>query len=131
MSHPRATYETKARAKPVHHESRLQRSCVKWFRMQHRALAKLLIAVPNGGKRSKIEAMIMSGEGVTPGMTDLLLLVPRGKYHGLCIEMKYGKGTCSAAQNEYHELLLQQGYAVAVCWTLDEFMKDVNEYLDS
>lgn len=56
--------------------------------MQYRSLAKLLFAVPNGGSRSKVEAAIMQGEGVTPGVSDLILLVARGNYNGLCIEMK-------------------------------------------
>lgn len=43
-----------------HEESRIQQACVRWFRMQYPRFARLLIAVPNGGGRSKIEAAIIS-----------------------------------------------------------------------
>jgi hypothetical protein len=48
--------------------------------------------VPNGGKRTKIEASILNGMGVRAGMPDLLLPVARRGYIGLAIELKaYGK----------------------------------------
>ena len=50
-----------------HIESRLQQQCVAWFRLQHRSLAPLLFAVPNGGARRLREAQIMKAEGVTAG----------------------------------------------------------------
>jgi len=54
-----------------------------------RAVCKLLaysanpgvvwFAIPNGGKRSRVEAAIMAGLGVTPGAPDLAFLVPPGR----------------------------------------------------
>lgn len=52
--------------------------CVGWFRLQYPAVGKLLFAVPNGGARSRTEAAIMKAEGVTAGVTDLILLLGRG-----------------------------------------------------
>lgn len=63
-----------------HEESQIQRACVRWFGLQHRELDGLLFAVPNGGRRGKVEAAIMKAEGVYPGVADLLLLVPRGRW---------------------------------------------------
>ena len=71
-----------------HAESDLQQACVSWFRWQYPRYAKLLFAVPNGGQRSAVEAKIMSGEGVMPGVADVLLLLPSNGYHGLCMEFK-------------------------------------------
>ena len=66
----------------------MQRMCVGWFRLQYPAVGKLLFAVPNGGARSRTEAAIMKAEGVTAGVTDLILLLGRGGFNALCIEMR-------------------------------------------
>jgi len=112
-----------------HRESKLQIACVNWFSAEYSHLKDLLLAIPNGGKRSKVEAGIMSAEGVKRGAPDLLLAVPFGGYPGLWIEMKVENGRVSEDQKRMQDRLVQQGYAVAVCWTLEEFMNDVNNYL--
>lgn len=114
-----------------HNESRLQTACVTWFRMQHRSLAKLLFAVPNGGSRSKIEAAIMQGEGVTPGVSDLILLVARNGYNGLCIEMKTESQGSQQSDNQkaWQVLVEAQGYKYIVCRTLEQFMWEINNFL--
>lgn len=114
-----------------HNESRLQTACVTWFRMQYRPLAKLLFAVPNGGCRSKIEAAIMQGEGVTPGVSDLILLIARGAYHGLCIEMKTEANNSRQSDNQkaWQALVEAQGYKYIVCRTFEEFQSEIRWYM--
>lgn len=123
--------EHKDRKATRHEESHLQRQCVAWFRLQYPKLARLLFAVPNGGGRSKVEAGIMKAEGVTAGVSDLILLVPRGGHGALCIEMKTdSRGSRqSEAQKEWQKDVESQGYMYVVVRTLDEFMKVVRHYL--
>lgn len=123
--------EHKDRKATRHEESHLQRQCVAWFRLQYPKLARLLFAVPNGGGRSKVEAGIMKAEGVTAGVSDLILLVPRGGHGALCIEMKTdSRGSRqSEAQKEWQKDVESQGYMYVVVRTLDEFMKVVRDYL--
>jgi hypothetical protein len=64
--------------KPRHEESRLQRACVQWFRLQYPA--HTLFAIPNGGKRNAREAGILKAEGVLPGVADLFLMYPNKGY---------------------------------------------------
>lgn len=64
------------KAKPRHEESQIQRSCLRWFRLQYPQYALLCFAVPNGGARNKREASIMKAEGVTAGVADVILLIP-------------------------------------------------------
>jgi hypothetical protein len=113
--------------KKANHESKLQRHCVRWFKFQYPK--ETLYAIPNGGKRSPIEAKIMSGEGVMSGVLDLFLMKARNDYNGLYIEMKYGKNKLTQNQKEFIKKAEAQGYKTAVCYTFDEFMSVVNEYL--
>ena len=48
--------------------------------------------IPNGGSRNKAEAVKFKQMGVRSGVSDLCLPYPKGIYHGLYIEMKYGSG---------------------------------------
>lgn len=112
-----------------HLESKLQQSCVGWFRLQYRPLTLNLFAVGNGGARSRIEAAIMNGEGVTAGVADLLLLVPRHNYHGLCIEMKTLKGRQAESQKLWQQAVEAQGYRYEVVRSFDEFKKLIDWYL--
>lgn len=113
-----------------HPESELQRICVRWFRLQYPNLSSLLFAVPNGGKRSAVEAGIMRAEGVTAGVSDLILLVPSDQYHALCIEMKYGNGKQSHHQLDWQNAVEEQGYRYVVCRSLDDFITTVNHHLN-
>lgn len=126
-----AQYIPKAKAprrKPVNRESRLQQACVRWFKYQYPT--HLIYAIPNGGNRGRIEAGILIGEGVLPGIPDLCIPVPKSIYHGLYIEMKDGKnGSLSDKQKDIIPRLKAYGYDVAVCRSLEQFMDTVNEYM--
>lgn len=110
-------------------ESNIQQLCVAWFRLQYRDYASLLFAVPNGGARSRITAAILKGEGVVPGVADLLLFVPSGSYHALCIEMKTPTGRQSDSQKEWQKLVEAQGYRYVVCRSFDDFKREIENYL--
>ena len=112
-----------------HPESELQQECVKWFRYAYPRYANLLFAIPNVGKRSKIEAAIMKGEGVRAGVADLFLMLPRGVYHGLFIEMKAGKGVQTDMQKEFEADAIKHGYAYEVCRDIDQFMYVIKCYI--
>ena len=114
-----------------HIESRLQRMCVGWFRLQYPAIGKLLFAVPNGGGRSRTEAAIMKAEGVTAGVTDLILLIGRGGFNALCIEMKTTarESKLTMPQAEWQVLAAQQGSCCITCRTFEEFQTEIRWYM--
>lgn len=113
----------------AHNESNLQKSCVRWFRLQYPKLASLLFAVPNGGARNAVTGAILKAEGVTKGVADLLLLVPNKQYHGLCIEMKTPKGHQSPSQQDWQEDVEWAGYKYVICRTAEEFIREITRYL--
>lgn len=127
------------------HERILQKQAVTWFRLQYPQIKDLLFSIPNSqemswaDKRSaaKIMAMLKAG-GLTPGIPDLMLAVPRinregddmvVNYAGLFIEMKVKPNKPSDKQKHIHDQLIDQGYLVKVIYTLDEFMELINWYL--
>ena len=92
---------------------------------------RLLFHIPNGGKRSKAEAVRFKAQGVKAGVPDICLPVPRGKYHGLYIELKRVKGgRVSDAQEQYISALRKQGYRVEVCFGMEQARDVIVEYLE-
>lgn len=120
--------EIKIRKKRENPESRLQRACIKWFKLQYPK--ETIFAIPNGGKRGKIEAAIMKGEGVMAGVSDLFLMRGKEGYHGLFIEMKAKNGKLRENQRVFIEDAKRKDYKVEVCYSLEEFVETVNNYLN-
>ena len=112
-------------------ESRLQKACVKWFRYQHPELQLLLFSVPNGGSRNAIEASRLKSEGVVPGVSDLILLVPNNEHHSLCIEMKTEKGRQSELQKQWQSESEKVGNRYVVCRSFEDFVTEVENYLSN
>ena len=110
-----------------HAESKLQQLCVRWFR--HQYLNHILFAIPNGGRRGKIEASIMKGEGVTAGVADLFLSATNARYYGFYIEMKIGKGKQTDKQREFQLKAEKAGYKYEVCRSFEQFIEIINDYL--
>lgn len=116
-----------------HIESRTQANCVAYFRRKYPQYANLLFAIPNGGARRPAEAAIMKAEGVTAGVSDLILLVARDGWNCLCIEMKWesSRSRLSPAQKAWQELAMANGNKCVTCRSLTEFKKEVDVYLSA
>jgi hypothetical protein len=108
-------------------EHNLQMACVNWFRLQYPKL--LIYAIPNGGQRNAIVAAKMKAEGVLSGVPDLHIPVAKGRFHGLYIEMKAGKNKPTENQRTVMQKLQDEGYKCDVCYSFDNFVSLVNEYL--
>lgn len=110
------------------YEHKLQVECIKWFRLQYPKL--VIFAIPNGGDRNIIVAQKLKAEGVVAGVPDLFIPYPSNVYHGLFIEMKYGKkGRVSEAQKYMLEKLELLGYKCCVVRCFDDFYNQVTNYI--
>lgn len=89
----------------------------------------LLFHIPNGGSRNKIEAAKLKSQGVKAGVPDLFLPAARGGYHGLFIEMKYGKNKPTDKQREWMAALNEQGYMAVVCYGFEDARNTIEKYL--
>lgn len=116
-------------------ESKIQHTCVCWFRQTFPHVANLLFAVPNGGWRGGRAGAAMVYEGQVKGVADLVLLFPAGGKSSLCLEMKVPKrkgsraGAQKEAQKEWQALVERHGSVYVVCHGLIEFIKAVCAYL--
>lgn len=89
----------------------------------------LLHAIPNGGHRHVQVAVKMKAEGVQAGVPDLSLPVPRGVYHGMYIELKYGSNKASQAQIKWLNALGEKGYKAVICWGAQEAKYEIMAYM--
>lgn len=131
-------------------ESFIQQGAVRWFRLQYPQYANLLVHIPNEGKRSTkfIKGRLvctggakLKAEGMVKGASDLVLFVPNGEYHALCLETKvmetlYENGKAkvrktyqSQEQKEWQSLVEGQGYRYEVYRSIEEFISIVRKYL--
>lgn len=102
-----------------------------------------IFAVPNGGKRGKIEAANLKKEGVTSGVSDLIVIIPN---QTLYIELKTPEtefinpktmrvnkkagGKQSQAQKEFQEDVEACGHKYYLIDNLDDFIKIMHSEVD-
>lgn len=96
----------------------------------HRPLLGLLYAVPNGGQRHPAIAAKLKKEGVKRGVPDLHLPVARCGLHGLYLELKAADGRLSTEQKRWRDMLVAQGYGVAVVYGFEQARAVLEDYLD-
>ena len=90
---------------------------------------KLLHHIPNGGSRNKAEAVKLKQMGVRAGVPDLHLPVPKGRYCGLYIEMKYETGRLQESQKEFLKAAAGYRNYCAVCYGSEEAISVLKEYV--
>lgn len=121
-----------ARNVRIDHENGAQEALFSWcdYNKGRYPELSLLYHIPNGGKRDARTAIALKRQGVKAGVPDLHLPVPRGKYHGLYIELKVGKNKTTEKQDEWLQALTEQGYFTAVCYGWENAAETLANYLD-
>lgn len=91
---------------------------------------------PNGGFRNKREAGKLKAMGVKRGFPDLELLIKRGKFSGLLIELKVIKlkntknGGASDEQVEWGKFLLENDFGYKLCHGWEDARDTLISYLE-
>lgn len=99
------------------------------------SLGDYAYAVPNGTmlagtaqQRARYMASLKA-QGLKPGVSDVVIALPRGQYHGAYIELKRTKGgVLSVPQSDWLVLTKNAGYYSALAAGLDEAVKHVQAY---
>lgn len=112
-------------------ESQEQQSLFQWatYHIQRYPDLQWLHHIPNGGKRDAITAAKLKQEGVKAGVPDICLPVPKGKYHGLYIELKAGKNRTTKNQEIWIKALRANGYCAEVCYGFEAAQRVILDYL--
>lgn len=112
-------------------EATEQEALISWCMILEKRYPELSLIhhIPNGGSRNALEAANLKRQGVKAGVPDLFLPVPRNNYHGLYIEMKFGKNKTTEKQEWWIDQLRQQDYKVNVCYSADEAREIITAYL--
>ena len=118
--------------KPKTTEAQEQKSLIEWAKWQEKKYPelKMLMHVPNEGKRSKRYGAELKRMGMAKGFPDLGLLVPNKKYAGLFIELKADKTkSMTKEQKEWLEKLNSYGYKAVRCNGSEEAIQIIKRYL--
>ncbi|RYC66332.1 VRR-NUC domain-containing protein [Spirosoma sordidisoli] len=120
-------------------EHLMQVEVVREFRKKYPAYERLLFAIPNGAKLTmrytaegepySPERIRLVAEGLTAGVLDLMLAVPRQGYHGLFLELKVKPNRPSAEQLDMITRFGSQGYYCSVAYTADLALLVLDDYL--
>ena len=123
------------KASPPPPEKDEQASLFAWRDITKSRVPELrwLFAVPNGLWLPDAYARTALKQGLTPGVSDVALLVPRGEYHGLLIELKRRDATPScvnANQKEFLDFQSAQGYLATWCKGWESARDTILSYLE-
>jgi len=112
-------------------EHKHQCALFEWARLNQGLWPELrwMHTVPNGGARHPAVAAKMKKEGQKSGVVDIFLDVPRAGFHGLRIELKYGKGTPTDNQERWIEHYRRSGYYADVFWSWEDAAAAIKKYL--
>lgn len=98
-------------------EAQLQALCTRWFWNTYPSQRRMLLCVDNNSF-NMIEGNRKKALGVVRGASDLILIA-----HGsvLFVELKVGRGTTSAYQDDFAEKVMSRGHLYLVIRTFDDF----------
>lgn len=118
-------------------EAKLQAECFKWIWNEKPETRYLFFSTFNENTQSKYESLqqqkvsgaLRKARGLIAGVSDSIMLLPRGRYHFLCIEYK----TKTGVQNEHQIMWQAEVERVGGCYnvirSLEDFKDVINRYL--
>lgn len=112
-------------------EDQAQRAVFRWAKDAAILWPELryMYHTPNEGKRNPYTGQRLKAEGMRSGVPDICLPAPRGKYHGLYIEMKVGRNKPTPEQEDFLTYLAGAGYKSLACWGEKSTIRAIESYL--
>ena len=108
-------------------EYQLQKALIQWIKLKY---PRILYCASAGGVRTSFtQAKRMKAPGYIKGFPDLFVYEPKGKFHGLAIEIKTLKGRASISQIDWITKLEERGYLAKVCKGFDQCKNIIELYM--
>lgn len=105
-------------------EDQIQAEIFKWFHNEYCTKFSnprcCIFAVPNGGLRSKHEAMKLKATGTVAGVSDLIILKPN---KAIFVEVKTDIGRQSEEQKKFEQIVKNLGFEYHLVRSLEDFKK--------
>jgi len=114
----------------TYHERAMQKAVVQYIDKAHPEIGSLCFHVPlELLRRDDKSAALFHSVGARAGVADIVMLVPRGTYHGLVVELKVPGRRPTDTQCSFLEAARTQGYAA--CWSdsLNTVLRLIDVYL--
>ena len=113
-------------------EHEIQKAVVRHYRTMacYNDDYKYIYAVPNGGLRNPRVAKKLKAEGVLAGVSDLVIPIPKGKYHGAYIEIKTDKGRVQPSQADFLLAMTKRGYFTAITRGVRNTIDTIDNYIN-
>ena len=114
----------------IYREQQMQKAVVQYIDNAYPQIGSLCFHVPlELLRRENHTAGMFHALGARAGVADVVMLVPRGCYHGLVIELKVPPRRPTETQVHFLELARAQGYAA--CWSdsINTVLKLIDVYL--
>lgn len=70
-------------------------------------------------------------EGLRPGVSDLFIGYPMGRYHGLFLELKAAKGVTSDDQGDFLSMMRETGYCCLVVKGYKQAVEIIEAYMQA
>lgn len=111
-------------------EASLQKAVVQYLKLKH-PTARYCASLGGQYQKFKSQRMKAKETGYVAGFPDLQITEPRGKFHGLFIEIKLDK-RCYASQyqKDWVNDLNERGYRAVICKGLDECLEAIDFYFN-
>ena len=113
----------------------LERQLQQWLALYLHMHRLLYCASAYGFYTSKVQAGKIKKAGYRAGFPDMFIYEPRGKYHGMAIELKMGSRT-TLEQKGWRSALCERGYYAVIMPTnltyrqaQDWLEKEIEDYL--
>jgi hypothetical protein len=114
----------------IYRERQMQKAAVEYIDKCYPQIGPLCFHVPlELLRREEHTAGMFHALGARAGVADIVMLIPRGVYHGLLVELKVPPRRPTDSQVNFLELARAQGYAA--CWTdsVNTVLKLIDVYL--
>lgn len=107
-------------------EDQIQAQIFKWYHnkfcTKNNNPKHIIFSVPNGGTRSKREAMKFKATGLVAGVSDLIVIQPN---RCIFVEVKTEIGKQSDKQKEFETTVKNLGFEYIVVRSLEDFQKKI------